>query len=74
MMIIKQIVYFLRITQHKTMKLYYFNPNGYGQQAFVCAESKELAIEALKNHKIDDNEMCKEFMISTIDEMVNCKD
>jgi len=30
------------------MNLYYFNPNGYGEEAFVCAESKEKAIEYLK--------------------------
>jgi len=30
------------------MNLYYFNPNSYGEEAFVCAESKEKAIEYLK--------------------------
>lgn len=31
------------------MNLYYFNPEGYGPEAFVCAESKEKAIEYLKS-------------------------
>ncbi len=31
------------------MKLYYFNPNNYGEQAFVCAESPEKAKEYLLN-------------------------
>jgi len=30
------------------MNLYYFNPNSYREEAFVCAESKEKAIEYLK--------------------------
>ena len=35
------------------MNLYYFNPDGYGEEAFICAESKEKAIEYLKNTTID---------------------
>lgn len=29
-------------------RLFYFNPNGYGTEAFVVAENKEDAIEYLK--------------------------
>lgn len=29
------------------MKLYYLNPNGYGEQFFVMAESKEKAMESI---------------------------
>lgn len=35
------------------MYLYYFNPNGYGEEAFVCAESKEKAIEYLRNTPVE---------------------
>lgn len=40
------------------MKLFRFNPNGYGEQAFVVAATKEDAIEALKTsvHNMDDND------------------
>lgn len=33
------------------MKLFYFNPNDYGSEAFVCAESLEDAKKALINTK-----------------------
>lgn len=33
------------------MKLFYFNPRTYGAEAFVCAESKEKAVEYLKASK-----------------------
>jgi tellurite resistance protein len=32
------------------MRLYHFNPNTYGMEAFVCAENKQKAIEALKKN------------------------
>lgn len=32
------------------MKLYYFNPNNYGKQYFVMAESEEEAYESLYDH------------------------
>lgn len=32
------------------MKLYYFNPKGYGDEAFVMAESKEDAIGYLEKY------------------------
>lgn len=33
------------------MNLYYFNPNDYGSEAFVCAENKEQAIKHLLEQK-----------------------
>lgn len=35
------------------MKLYYFNPNDHGSQAFVMAESSEKAKEYLLKSKIE---------------------
>lgn len=35
------------------MKLFYFNPHSYGMEAFICAESKEKAIECLLMSKPD---------------------
>tara|TARA_R110000822_G_scaffold68435_6_gene166492 strand:+ start:2383 stop:2601 length:219 start_codon:yes stop_codon:yes gene_type:complete len=29
------------------MNLYYFNPNSYGQEFFLCAKNKEAAVQAL---------------------------
>jgi len=40
------------------MKLYYFNPNGYAEQAFVCAESKEEAIRAVEKAYPDYYKRC----------------
>lgn len=40
------------------MKLYRFNPPNYGEQAFVIAESKEKAIEALQNSKTENQDFC----------------
>jgi len=34
--------------QSNNVKLYYFNPNDYGSQFFVCAESREKAIENVR--------------------------
>jgi len=63
------------------MKLYYFNPNSYGQEAFVCAESKEKAIEYLLSTKsgvaeIHSEELKKDAELwhkDKIDRMINCK-
>ncbi len=38
------------------MKLYYFNPNTYGAEAFVCAESKEQAKEYLSKTRKKEGE------------------
>lgn len=67
------------------MNLYHFNPNNYGEEAYVCAESREKAIEALKATKPDrspeDDIKCncdpnhsKEYHESKINNMVNCLD
>jgi hypothetical protein len=32
------------------MKLYYLNPNDYGNEYFVMSDSKENAIDAIVNH------------------------
>ena len=32
------------------MKLYYFNPNDYGQEYMVCSHSKRDALNSLKEH------------------------
>jgi len=37
------------------VKLYYFNPNTYGQEWFVAAHSREEAIAAVKAHVIAQN-------------------
>ena len=36
------------------MKLYYFNPNAYGAEFFVMAESEEKAIESLNKYLEND--------------------
>lgn len=57
------------------MKLYHFNPNTYGQQAFVCAENKELAIQALRlafNKSIKNDPGCKDYYNRKFREMSNC--
>lgn len=41
--------------QQKVMKLYYFNPNTYGGQAFVMAESLEKAKEYILKAKKEPN-------------------
>lgn len=41
------------------MKLFYFNPNTYGEQAFVCADSVELAKIALSNELVKIDEKVK---------------
>ena len=69
------------------MKLFYFNPNDYGQTAYVCAENKEEAINYLKkkvdkiiedyNNKYDYEELKQhmiEFKQQVLDNMINCKD
>lgn len=58
------------------MSLYHFNPNDYGEQAFVCAESKDAAIEALKNSSAGENanKSEKAYHQQKIEDMVNCKD
>lgn len=69
------------------MKLYYFNPNDYGEEAFVCAESLEDAKNALLKTKkevppgpernkngIFRNEVWEaNYHNNMIDNMVNCK-
>ena len=42
------------------MKLFYFNPNDYGTEAFVCANSKEEAIEQVKNALIEEDKATRE--------------
>jgi len=62
------------------MKLFYFNPNGYGEQAFVAAETREEAIKALlatKPEKLpwgtdDDQNRHNEYYQDKINKMVNC--
>jgi len=53
------------------MKLYYFNPNNYGQQYFVCAESKQDAIDYLlkylKKKSLDENECYREIYNETFE-------
>lgn len=66
------------------MKLYYFNPNDYGQEAFVLAENKEKAKEYLLKQKLppkitkamyDYPEYdASLFHNEMIDDMVNLKD
>ncbi len=56
------------------MKLFYFNPNNYGETAVVMAENKEAAIEKLKASKPDgDSDWDKKYHAEKIDQMVNCK-
>ena len=43
------------------VKLFHFNPNGRGGQAFVCAETKKDAIKALKSTVKADRSDCEEF-------------
>lgn len=38
------------------MKLYHFNPNGYGLEFFVMSNSKENAIKSLNEHLIKEFE------------------
>lgn len=52
------------------MNLYYFNPEGYGEEAFVCAESIEKAKEYLKNQKFD-NPRDEKYYRDVINEMIN---
>jgi hypothetical protein len=68
------------------MKLYHFNPNDYGEEAFVCAESLEEAKNALIKTKKeippgperDENGMLNSliwdahYQNSKVDNMVNC--
>lgn len=67
------------------MNLYHFNPNNYGEEAYVCAESKEKAIEALKATKPyatpEDDVACnrepgysRQCHEEKINRMVNCLD
>jgi hypothetical protein len=56
------------------MKLYYFNPNGFGEEAFVCAESKEKAIEYLLKTKpegIPITDFNKEYHENMLNNMTN---
>jgi len=48
------------------MKLYVFNSNGYGDIWFVCAESREAAIEACRNRikKDYDKDVAKDFELA----------
>lgn len=39
-----------RTDKNQLMKLYYFNPNGYGEEFFTMAESKETAHQNLLNY------------------------
>jgi hypothetical protein len=48
------------------MKLFHFNPNNYGEQAFVVADNKEQAIEFLKNSKPELNGVNEEDQYSKI--------
>ena len=59
------------------MKLFYFNPNGYGEEAFVVAENRKKAIKALKATKCKkDNKLIdgflKDYHKKKIHNMVNC--
>ncbi len=58
------------------MKLYYFNPNSYGTEAIVCAETKEEAIAALLKTKVSvvrDDDYLGQIHNEDIDDMVNLK-
>lgn len=65
------------------MKMYYFNPNTYGRQAFVIAESPEKAKEYLLRYRkfpgttrLDEEveKIVIELHNETLDNMVNLKD
>lgn len=67
------------------MYLFYFNPNSYGEEAFVCAESPEDAKAALtkfyenKINKLQHfdkkvNDFLEDDYRQTLDLMVNCRE
>lgn len=62
----------------KNMKLYYFNPNNYGAEYFVCSESKEMAFKSLLNFlrkKVDDdikNNFIADYDIRKLDMFLSC--
>lgn len=61
------------------MKLYYFNPNTYGEEAFVCASSLEEAKQSLLKLKKEISEDLKgswsiKYDNEKIDRMLNCVD
>lgn len=55
------------------MKLFHFNPNGYGEEAFVMAKDKEAAIQAVKKTKADahDSKSVREYHAHMINDMIN---
>jgi len=59
-------------------KLYYFNPHTYGETAFVVAETKEQAIQYLKDskQKYEDTEYMKwwEYHKEHIEKMLDPKE
>ena len=36
------------------LKMFYFNPNGYGEEFMVCSNSKETALERVKKYLYDE--------------------
>lgn len=58
------------------MRLFYFNPNNYGEEAFVMAETLEAAKEALRRAPSPGrgSEFHKAYHQEKIGKMINLKD
>jgi hypothetical protein len=57
-------------------KLYYFKTNTFAEEACVCAESKEQAIEFLLAKKIDSTDpeyKYRKYFNLCLDDMANCR-
>lgn len=53
------------------MKLYYFKCHGFGKEAYVMAESKEKAIQALLSEKINESDLMVIEFNASVDRMLD---